>query len=417
MAHYNLEKLAADTRVLRRFARRNVWNAPHRTMGRDVEANRAVNVRRHLARLQGEIDEEMQRHRQFHSGRKVELDAERARVDQARAWAEEARRMRAGDPATMTQRGVELADEMVQLHERNYKRMASDDPVSFMRDRAERLRRDKASYMSPEQVSARRAAAREAEASYNSNTGALNVHGADYGGAGSAGRLYMALHEDNERRASEEIRRKLRFGADPAGRRKLLQNVNFATSRLSASSHATPSIPLRDLNIANTATGPEASELRRVVDWSRRTNRGEARLPAEIDQIAAEVPGARAVLQGAGMISGGVRPATPGYVTQATNRLQSEAPLSPTVRARLQQMVDRHAERIAPGPARLNRNELRMIDDEFHKLHNPDLPQLLLRRGPSQPAPATPLPTEQRDAFREALKGQPGLTRKQFLAR
>ena len=84
-------------------------------------------------------------------------------------------------------------------------------------------------------------------------------------------------------------------------------------------------------------------------------------------------------MQHAGMLPGGPQEAAPRYVQHAQQRLADGAPMSPMVQRRLQGIVDQHARSTAPVE-RLNRNELRMIDDEFHRTYNPHIPQLLSRR-------------------------------------
>jgi len=362
MAHYNLEKLAADTRVLRRFARRNIWRAPHRGLGDEAEAAIAAGPR--LRREMRRAESHLRRFPHDNDGNPIPVD---------RAMAQ-----RISDAHTR----VGTAREALSENRRVVSEFQGEyDPV---RDR-------------------------------------INLHGVqdDLARRGPGPRLLTALHENNERIAARGIAAKMRTTlAGAAARNPTADQETYwpraASDVLPLSTHMTPSVPLRDINIANTATGDNAEELRQYVRHLRRT----PHYHNEVTEIAADVPGARALLQSAGMISGGVRPATPGYVAHAANRLQSEgAALSPTVRARLQRMVDTHAANIAPPPARLNRNELRMIDDEFHKKYNPDFPQLLARHAPTPRAPLTPLPAGYLQAYENAIKEEPGLTRKQFLAR
>jgi hypothetical protein len=316
---------------------------------------------------------------------------------------------------------------------------------------------------------------------YNTRHDTLDIHGPQ---EGPTYRMLSALHESNERRATREIARKMGYPTPAAYDYARLAgdapHVQAASDVLPNSSHMTPSVPLRDMNIANTAHGQGADELRdlvhglrgtpnvdqrnvesnlygsligwgmgqqealgnlagRAADFGRQvvsnpgehvggllssiaggggglggllggmfggggeagrimadarsvydgalgaTREGLARghedNPArtELEHIGHALPNARRIMQHAGILPGGQADAAPQYVQHAQQRLADGAPMSPMVRQRLQGIVDQHAHTTAPAQ-RLNRNELRMIDDEFHRTYNPDIPQLLSRR-------------------------------------
>jgi len=99
---------------------------------------------------------------------------------------------------------------------------------------------------------------------------------------------------------------------------------------------------------------------------------------SELSAMGEALPGAKRIMQAAGVLPGAPAVVTPGYVAHAQQRL-AQGGSSPVVEQRLRGIVSRHEAASAPGPARFNRNELRMIDDEFHSKFNPQFPQLLGR--------------------------------------
>ena len=315
---------------------------------------------------------------------------------------------------------------------------------------------------------------------YNTRHDTIDIHGPQ---EGPTYRMLSALHENNERRATREITRRMGYPTpaayDYARLAGAAPGVQLASDVIPNSSHATPSVPLRDMNIANTAHGQGADELRdlvygmrgtpnvdqnnvtsniygsligwgmgqqdalrnlagRATDFGRQviSNPGEhmggllssiasgggglggllggmfgggeaGRLVAdarsvydgalgatreglarghednpartELENIGHALPNARRIMQHAGMLPSDQADAAPRYVQHAQQRLADGAPMSPMVQQRLRGIVDQHAHATAPAQ-RLNRNELRMIDDEFHRTYNPDIPQLLSRR-------------------------------------
>jgi hypothetical protein len=439
--YHNIEKLAANTADLRRFARQHIWNAPNRGFGARAErameelpglrrelrgAERAAaQYEQDLPRLRAEAEasyqeqlrehEENERLRQSTWERDKDVEGWRAADDMARARAE--RELAAGSPP---ERVSAILDHTIRTNAKTYgppaprfaPRIRAVPDQSADHRRADELR---------EQIAGARESARSHEAAYDMVADRLILHGSH---ESSGARLLSALHENNERLAGQRIERVLGRRWQDATRRNPMPQA--AADVLHMSSHATPSVPLRDVNIANTAWGPEAADLQSRVHNLRHSPRSFA---TEIEGIGRGVPGAQQILENARILPGAPVPETPGYVQHAQQRLigaGAGAAPSPAVQQRLQQIVDMHQANTAPtGPARLNSNELRMIDESFHRQYNPQFPQLLSRdpvthaKVPvSTPqTPTTPLPAEQRGAFREALAAQPGLTRKQFLAR
>lgn len=469
MSYGNLEKLAADTAVLRRYARQHIWNAPHRGFGDAVEENSARGRKTNIAR-----ERRLLEHLKSEQRRQQEL-AEAALVAQrsqnSNLYAKMRERINASDSPSKEYHIRQLAEDEARRDAdlvRSTSRMVDPNLAQGVAEYEGRIRE----YLSPEAQRARREAAYGTVAEYHPIYDRISVHGR---GTGGGDRLLAALHENNEREADINIVRKLGLqGVDPTAR-VLGRGGRFpeiASNVIPQSSHFTPSVPLRDVNIANTATGPDAENLQARVQELRFTPRMGGN--TEIEDIGQTVPGAQRILENARILPGAPVPETPGYVRHAQRRLRGEnpnalghrffdslgvpldepyerrpgdgllrrtagavrdwaiqrgygdrligvgtvSPPSPAAQQRLQQIVDTHQANIAPsGPARLNRNELRMVDDSFHRTFNPQFPQLLARRAPSLQTPTTPLPAEQRSAFREALAAQPGLTRKQFLAR
>lgn len=440
----NLEKFAADTDVLRRFARRHIWNAPHRDFGRKAES--AMTELREARRALRDEQRASARWASSPDGAQRELAAraerhqeemkkwERERQAALDAWAGDEfqhRRQLINDRyekyRTRAQKFIEEGDTPAEaaewLAEQRGNLETSFGPLRDLREapvldtsppmNPHKVRIDTEIVPSVERLRGRAEGLGSARgAHYDFNTGRISLHGRR---EGSAERLLVALHENNERQAAQRIERALgrRYG-DSQG-----PMPRFAADVLPRSSHMTPSVPLRDINIANTAWGNEAAGLQdRVRGW--RLIPRENTPKSEIAELADRVPGAGEILRNAQILPGASVPQTPRYVQHAQQRLigaAADAPPSPAVQQRLQQIVDTHQASVAPlSNPRLNRNELHMIDSSFHRTFNPEFPQLLAKRVPSPQAPATVLPMEQRDAFREALAAQPGLTRKQFLA-
>lgn len=465
----NLVKLAADTDVLRRFARQHIWNAPHRSLSDAVEENSARGRKANLARERELIANLEREQRRQHTLAQATLAAQRS--ESSDMYAQMRERINASNSPWKEDHLRQLAEEEARRNA-DLVRLTSRTVNPDLARRAAELRENMKRYMSPEAQQARREAAYAPEAKYNPIHDRIYLHGR---GTGGGDRLISALHENNEREAEIDIVRRLRLeGVDPI-KRVLGRGGRFpqtADQVLPQSSHFTPSIPLRDVNIANTATGPDAANLQARVQDLRFTPRMGGR--TEIEEIGQMVPGAQRILENSRILPGAPVPETPDYVRHAQRRLRGEnpnalghrifdalgvpldepyerregdgllrrttgavrdwatqrgysdrlvgagtlAPPSPAVQQRLQQIVDTHQANVAPSePARLNRNELHMIDSSFHRTYNPQFPQLLAKRAPSPQVPATPLPVEQRSAFREALSAQPGLTRKQFLSR
>jgi len=82
MTYYNIEKLAADMGVLRRFARRNIWNAPDRSFGPVAEG--AMSARRELAR-ELRVDTRRATRAAAHTARVDALRAEAVSADRSAA--------------------------------------------------------------------------------------------------------------------------------------------------------------------------------------------------------------------------------------------------------------------------------------------------------------------------------------------
>lgn len=371
----NLEKLAADMGVLRRFARRRVWNAPNRSFGPVVEG--AMGARRELAK-ELRVDTRRATNMDAYRRRADALRAEAYGVDKSRAQ-EKLRASLAGERARGAKdlaRGTEPAE-------------AYADTLEAMRDKVDAFRRGSSRWgtrvelpapptapmnimqrgaVRDELAAARRDSMRNWGA--NNTLGGVEVHG-PWGGPEE--RMMVALHERNEGLAQRGMMRRLGINALPEDGSGL---PRIGADVLPMSSHQLPSVPLRDVTLANTATGEGADRLREVMRGARLTP-GAGGM-SELGAMGEALPGAKRIMQGAGVLPGAPLPETPRYVQHAQRRLAAGGN-TPAVERRLRSVVDAHAANTAAGPGRFNRNELRMIDDEFNRKFNPQFPKLLSR--------------------------------------
>lgn len=161
-----------------------------------------------------------------------------------------------------------------------------------------------------------------------------------------------ALHELNE---LAEARRYQRRGIDPDD----IEGTYGVLGRRMM--HANAVLPVRDLNIARTATGKNADKVRETFENLR---------AEELLDMKQKMPSLAPMLrqlEGRGAVYGSSRSA--GSVLRAQSILRSGKG-SPALRARAQKIVDAHGAGQTPN-VRLNRREINLVRDTFDKMFPP----------------------------------------------
>jgi len=374
VTRYNLEKLAADMGVLRRFARRNIWSAPDRSFGPVAEG--AMSARRELAR-ELRVDTRRATRAAAHKARVDALRAEAVSADRSAAQVKlraslnrerlrGARDIASGEaPEVVRADTLEAMRHRVAQHRANASRWGTNvtappAPLAPMTNMQRGAVQD--------ELAAARSSSRMNWGA-NNDRGVVEMHGP---WSGPEERLMVAMHERNEGLAQRGMLRRMGLKSVPDGG----DLPRIGADVLPMSTHQTPSVPLRDVTLANTATGAGADKLRDVMRAARLTPGASGQ--SELGAMGEALPGAKRIMQGAGVLPGAPAVETPRYVAHARQRL-AEGDISPVVEQRLRGIVSRHEAASAVGPGRFNRNELRLIDDEFHRKFNPGFPQLRSR--------------------------------------